>query len=67
MYHAVLMQAKQISREDFVMKLRLIVGDNLIRAAIANLEFTVPIFFRCILFIMLNFCIMELYELSSAI
>jgi hypothetical protein len=42
MYHAVLVQSKKISRDDFVMKLRLIVGDNLLRSIITNIRSKVP-------------------------
>ncbi|XP_045816343.1 inactive poly [ADP-ribose] polymerase RCD1-like isoform X1 [Trifolium pratense] len=42
MYHAALVQSKKISRADFVMKLRLIVGDDLLRSAITNLQVKGP-------------------------
>jgi len=42
MYHGVLVQSKKISRDEFVQKLRLIVGDNIIKDAITNTHFKVP-------------------------
>ncbi|MCI40370.1 inactive poly (ADP-ribose) polymerase RCD1-like, partial [Trifolium medium] len=36
--HYAQLTSKKISRDDFVMKLRLIVGDNLLRSAITNLQ-----------------------------
>jgi len=37
-YRAVLVQSKQISREDFVKNLRLIVGDALLKLAVTQLQ-----------------------------
>ena len=42
MYQGVLVQSKKISRDEFVRKLRFIVGDNIIKAAITNTHFKVP-------------------------
>ncbi|CAK8540325.1 unnamed protein product [Lathyrus sativus] len=36
--HYALLMAKKISHDDFVMKLRLIVGDNILRSAVTNLQ-----------------------------
>jgi len=40
-YRAVLVQSKQISRNDFVKMLRLIVGDALLKLAMAEHQFNV--------------------------
>jgi hypothetical protein len=45
MYQGVLVQSKKISRDEFKQKLRFIVGDNIIKAAITNTHFKVPILF----------------------
>lgn len=43
-YDVVLIQSNQIPRDDFVMKLRMIVGDTLLNATMRSLQFKVHIF-----------------------
>lgn len=42
MYQGVVVQTKKISRDEFVQKMRFIVGDNIMKAAITYIHFKVP-------------------------
>lgn len=44
MLYFVLVQGNKISHDDFVMKLRLIVGDNILKSVVTNLRDKVPNF-----------------------